>query len=144
MTTTTYKRTSATTRRVTNELREIAHHLNMRNMYYARVLDNPELVLWDAAVRRAAYDSYSLEGSSEKVWTSPIVIHADSGGAWIRPASRADVGTHVSDIALAELAAETRYLDVLFDVLEAGGWHLEPGSETRESLEAWRNRRWGR
>ena len=35
-------------------------------------------------------------------------------------------------------ARESRYLDVLFDELEAQGYALLPGSETRESLEAYR------
>ncbi len=134
-----YTRSSAGTRRITNELRELAHYLIGRARYYANNADvTGRDSWWEARPYNKTYGSFALEHQSQTRAGCPVVIYPERGEYWIRPTERAGTSTHLVDVSLREMAAETRYLDALFDVLEADGWTPMRGSETRDSLAAWR------
>ena len=141
----TYRRTAANTRRVTNELRDLELFLNGRARYYANNADvTGRDSWWEARPYNKTHGSFALEHQSQTRAGCPVVVYPERGEYWIRPARRGDGSVHLVDKSLREMAAETRYLDVLFDVLEAGGWLPMQGTETRESLAEWReSRRYG-
>lgn len=62
---------------------------------------------------------------------------------WIRPADRATRTDDVIDRIARTTAAETLLVDALLDLVDAGEITLEPFSETRDSLTAWRAARRG-
>lgn len=145
----TYKRTAANTRKVTNELRALATYLQDAAYAHNRKYNEtgaPEHVttFWEARPYNRTHGSFALEHQSPMRAGCPIVVYPERGEFWVRPASRGDGSNQVVDRTLRVMAAETCYLDVLFDVLEAGGWQAMGGSETRESLAEWReSRRYG-
>ena len=71
-----------------------------------------------------------------------VMVDPRDRTAWIMPSSRTAEQVNGDARSLEALwtrtARESRYLDVLFDELEAQGYALLPGSETRASLEAYR------
>lgn len=136
-----YTRTSANTRKVTNELRDLEHYMTGRARFHARDLADMTGPSWEVAAYSKTYGSYALGHEDDKRVGVPIMVHVKTGTYWVRPARRSDGSQHIVDKSWREMAAETRYLDVLLDVLEAGNWSPEPGSESRESLAAWRESR---
>ena len=143
-----YTRTAANTRRVTNEMREMAHYLQGRSYANCQAYMNQGDVRavdtwWDASPYNKTHGLFAVEHHSPTRAGCPVVISPERGEYWIRPASRGDGSVQLVDKSLREMAAETRYLDVLFDVLEAGGWQATGHSETRETLAAWRDTRRG-
>jgi len=143
-----YTRTAANTRRVTNEMREMAHYLQGRVYGLTRAyMDKGNLnavdTWWEARPYNKTHGSFTVEHQSPTRAGCPVVIYPERGEYWIRPASRGDGSVQLVDKCLREMAAETRYLDVLFDILEAGGWQAMGHSETRETLAAWRDTRRG-
>lgn len=140
----TYKRTAANTRRITNEMREIELFLNGRARYYANNADVPGRdSWWEARPYNKTHGVYALEHQSQTRAGCPVVIYPERGEYWIRPARRGDGSLHLVDKSLREMAAETRYIDVLLNILYRDGWTPMPGSETLDSLLEWRGSRRG-
>ena len=129
------KPTSAQTRRITDWMRD-----------YARG--------HQVAARRAGF---TLAHETNRDWSNIdhvlryerparvsgfVLLSPRDRTAWIMPAARAaervNGNAHGLEALWTRTARESRYLDVLFNELEAQGYALLPGSETRESLEAYR------
>ena len=132
---------AASTRKVTDELRDMAHYGNgaaRRLEGYPATTDTTWRVELRIESGRRVYllghDAYMMAGISARVDTSSM-------RAWVRPAVRTDGSMRTAHRVLREMAAETLLMDALLKVLEAEGYELVESSETRESLAAWRESR---
>ena len=129
------KPTPAQTRRITDWIRKYAH----ANQVAARRAGS---ILGHETTRAASRMAHALtygSGTRAGVW---VMVDPRDRSAWIMPAARTAERVNGDARGLEALwtrtARESRYLDVLFDELEAQGYRLLPGSETRDSLEAYR------
>ena len=129
------KPTPAQTRRITNVMREYAH----ANQVAARRAGH---ILGHETTRVASRMAHTLGYGSPMRAGAWVMVNPSDRTAWIMPAARTAERVNGNALGLEALwtrtARESRYLDVLFNELEAQGYALLPGSETRESLEAYR------
>ena len=129
------KPTPAQTRRITDWMRDYAH----ANQVAAR---RAGFTLAHETTRAASRMAHTLGYGSPMRTGAWVAVDPRDRTAWIMPASRTAERVNGDARGLEALwtrtARESRYLDVLFNELEAQGYALLPGSETRESLEAYR------
>ena len=129
------KPTSAQTRRITDWIRDYAH----ANQVAAR---RAGFILSHEVKRSGAAMRHVLEYESRTRAGAWVAVDPRDRTAWIMPAARTTERVIGNALGLEALwtrtARESRYLDVLLSELEAQGYALLPGSETRESLEAYR------
>ena len=129
------KPTSAQTRRITDWIRDYAH----ANQVAAR---RAGFTLAHETTRPASTMAHMLTYESAVRAGAWVMVNPSDRTAWIKPAARTAERVNGNARGLEALwtrtARESRYLDVLFNELEAQGYALLPGSETRESLEAYR------
>ena len=129
------KPTPAQTRRITNVMRDYAH----ANQVAAR---RAGFTLAHETTRATSRMAHTLGYGSVVRAGAWVMVNPRDRTAWIMPAARTAERVNGNALGLEALwtrtARESRYLDVLFNELEAQGYALLPGSETRESLEAYR------
>ena len=129
------KPTPAQTRRITNVMRDYAH----ANQVAAR---RAGFTLAHETTRAASRMAHMLGYGSPMRTGAWVAVDPRDRTAWIMPAARCaervNGGARGLEALWTRTARESRYLDVLFNELEAQGYALLPGSETRESLEAYR------
>ena len=129
------KPTPAQTRRITDWMRNYAH----ANQVAAR---RAGFTLAHETTRPASRMAHTLTYESAVRAGAWVMVNPSDRTAWIMPSSRTAERVNGDARGLEALwtrtARESRYLDVLFNELEAQGYALLPGSETRDSLEAYR------
>ena len=129
------KPTPAQTRRITDWIRDYAH----ANKVAAR---RAGFTLAHETTRATSRMAHTLGYGSVVRAGAWVMVNPRARTAWIMPAARTAERVNGNARGLEALwtrtARESRYLDVLFDELEAQGYALLPGSETRKSLEAYR------
>ena len=129
------KPTPAQTRRITDWMRDYAH----ANQVAAR---RAGFTLAHETTRAASRMAHMLGYGSPVRAGAWVAVDPRDRTAWIMPPSRTAERVNGDARGLEALwtrtARESRYLDVLFNELEAQGYALLPGSETRDSLEAYR------
>ena len=129
------KPTPAQTRRITDWMRDYArgHQGTARRAGH---------ILGHETTRPASRMAHTLGYGSPMRAGAWVMVNPSDRTAWIMPSSRTaelvDGDARGLEALWTRTARESRYLDVLFDELEAQGYALLPGSETRESLEAYR------
>ena len=129
------KPTPAQTRRITDWMRDYARGHQGTASRAGHILGHETT----RATSRMAHALTYGSGTRAGAW---VMVDPRDRTAWIMPSSRTAERVDGDALGLEALwtrtARESRYLDVLFDELEAQGYALLPGSETRESLEAYR------
>ena len=129
------KPTSAQTRRITDWMRDYARG-------HQGTASRAGFILAHETTRAAARMPHALTYESAVSAGAWVLVGPRDRTAWIIPSSRtaerADGDARGLEALWTRTARESRYLDVLFDELEAQGYALLPGSETRDSLEAYR------
>ena len=129
------KPTPAQTRRITDWMRDYAHANQVAARRAGHILGHETTRATSRMAHMLGYGSPMRAGA----W---VAVDPRDRTAWIMPAARTAERVNGNVLGLEALwtrtARESRYLDVLFDELEAQGYALLPGSETRESLEAYR------
>ena len=129
------KPTPAQTRRITNVMRNYAHANQVAARRAGHILAHETTRATSRMAHALTYESAVRAGA----W---VMADPRDRTAWIMPSSRTAERVNGDARGLEALwtrtARESRYLDVLFDELEAQGYRLLPGSETRDSLEAYR------
>ena len=129
------KPTPAQTRRITDWIREYAHANQVTAM-------RAGFTLAHETTRAASRMAHMLGYGSPMRTGAWVAVDPRDRTAWIMPAARTAERVNGDarglDALWTRTARESRYLDVLFDELEAQSYALLPGSETRESLEAYR------
>ena len=129
------KPTPAQTRRITDWMRDYARGHQGTASRAGHILGHEATRATSRMAHTLGYDSPMRGGA----W---VMVDPRDRAAWIMPAARTAARVNGDARGLEALwtrtARESRYLDVLFDELEAQGYALFPGSETRDSLEAYR------
>lgn len=129
------KPTSAQTRRITDWMRDYARGHQGTASRAGRILGHETTRAASRMTHTLTYGSGTRAGA----W---VMVDPRGRTAWIMPSSRTaervDGDARSLEALWTRTARESRYLDVLFDELEAQSYALLPGSETRESLEAYR------
>ena len=129
------KPTPAQTRRITDWMRDYARGHQGTASRAGHILGHETT----RAASRMAHTLTYGSGTRAGAW---VMVDPRDRTAWIMPSSRTAERVNGDARGLEALwtrtARESRYLDVLFDELEAQGYALLPGSETRKSLEAYR------
>ena len=129
------KPTSAQTRRITDWMRDYARGHQGTASRAGRILGHETTRAASRMTHTLTYGSGTRAGA----W---VMVDPRDRTAWIMPSSRTaervDGDARSLEALWTRTARESRYLDVLFDELEAQSYALLPGSETRESLEAYR------
>ena len=129
------KPTPAQTRRITNVMREYAH----ANQVAAR---RAGFTLAHETTRAAARMAHMLTYESAARAGACVMVDPRDRTAWIMPSSRTaervDGDARGLEALWAQSAREHLFVDWFLGELEAQGYTLLPGSETRESLEAYR------
>ena len=129
------KPTPAQTRRITDWMRDYARRHRGSATSAGHILEHETA----RAASRMAHTLTYWSAARAGAW---VMVDPRDRTAWIMPSSRTAERVNGDARGLEALwtrtARESRYLDVLFDELEAQGYALLPGSETRESLEAYR------
>ena len=129
------KPTPAQTRRITDWMRDYARG-------HQSTASRAGHILGHETTRAAARMAHTLGYGSPVRAGAWVMVDPRDRTAWIMLAARTAERVNGNALGLEALwtrtARESRYLDVLFNELEAQGYALLPGSETRESLEAYR------
>ena len=129
------KPTPAQTRRITDWMRDYARG-------HQGTASRAGHILGHETTRAASRMAHTLTYGSAVRAGAWVMVNPRDRTAWIMPSSRTaervDGDARGLEALWTRTARESRYLDVLFDELEAQGYALLPGSETQESLEAYR------
>jgi hypothetical protein len=127
--------TAAQTRRITDWMRDYAHG-------HQGTASRAGYVLAHETNRATSRMAHTLGYGSPMRAGAWVMIDPRDRTAWIMPASRTaervNGDAHGLEALWTRTARESRYLGVLFSELEAQGYRLLPGSETLESLTAYR------
>ena len=129
------KPTPAQTRRITDWMRDYARG-------HQGSASRAGHIIGHETTRAASRMAHALGYGSPVRAGAWVMVDPRDRTAWIMPSSRTAERVNGDARGLEALwtrtARESRCLDVLFDELEAQGYALLPGSETRDSLEAYR------
>ena len=129
------KPTPAQTRRITDWMRDYARG-------HQSTASRAGFILAHETSRATSRMAHMLTYESAVSAGALVMVDPRDRTAWIMPSSRTaervDGDARGLEALWTRTARESRYLNVLFDELEAQGYALLPGSETRESLEAYR------
>ena len=129
------KPTPAQSRLITNVMREYAH----ANQVAAR---RAGYILAHETTRAASRMAHTLGYGSPVRAGALVMVDPRDRTAWIMPAARTaervDGDVRSLEALWVQSAREHLFVDWFLGELEAQGYALLPGSETRESLEAYR------